>query len=431
MNSKIRQTLIDNLPKGISLKRGNTFWVKKSKKFTVDGERKEKVLTGSVRLGITPDMSDSKAVEQWENKVAEAVKLRDQMVQRLASRSFLVAPVEVKTHGVGTLKQVFNSLEVRDTWNGKHHQLVKQYFADTLNFFSETKEDREPTIADLHNDFTLSDFKKWCLKQVENRKMNMRGTVNTNSVNKRLGVWRQLTAEAIRLKLWNLSDCINPSKKNFGIEDYSRNKSKPKKPLSIDEEDQLLATIEKYNDDFWYDCIVVAFDTGVRHDGELNRISTDDIDFGKKLLIIKRPKTSTWSTIPLTTRALEVFKRRREVALKDENNRFFPVSKSAIRHNWDKYRDLAKLDKNYTPYCTRHTFITRLVEAGENAKTVMNLAGHGAIETTLTFYTHTTDDMLEGAISNLEKYRAKKKKNTSGGSTPANSMIGHNSKRLK
>ena len=65
MNSKIRQTLIDNLPKGISLKRGNTFWVKKSKKYTVDGERKEKVLTGSVRLGITPDMSDSKAVEQW------------------------------------------------------------------------------------------------------------------------------------------------------------------------------------------------------------------------------------------------------------------------------------------------------------------------------------------------------------------------------
>ena len=92
------------------------------------------------------------------------------------------------------------------------------------------------------------------------------------------------------------------------------------------------------NDDFWYDCIVVAFDTGVRHDGELNRISTDDIDFGKKLLIIKRPKTSTWSTIPLTARALEVFKRRREIALKDENNRFFPVSKSSIRHNWDKYR---------------------------------------------------------------------------------------------
>ena len=69
MNSKLRQTLESNLPKGISLKRGNTFWVKKSKKFTVDGERKEKVLTGSVRLGITPDMSDSKAVEHGKIKL--------------------------------------------------------------------------------------------------------------------------------------------------------------------------------------------------------------------------------------------------------------------------------------------------------------------------------------------------------------------------
>ena len=99
--------------------------------------------------------------------------------------------------------------------------MVKQYFTDTLNFFSEIKDEKEPN-CDIHNDFTLGDFKTWCLKQVENRKMNMRGTVNTNSVNKRLGVWRQFTAEAIRMKLWNLSDCINPSKKNFGIEDYSK-----------------------------------------------------------------------------------------------------------------------------------------------------------------------------------------------------------------
>ena len=59
----------------------------------------------------------------------------------------------------------------------------------------------------------------------------------------------------------------------------------------------------------------------------------------------------------------------------------------------------------------------------------MNLAGHGAIETTLTFYTHTTDDLLGEAISSLEKYRDKKKKINNGGSAPVSSMIGHNSKR--
>ena len=92
-------------------------------------------------------MSDSKAVEQLEKSVAEAVKIRDQMVQRLASRSFFIAPVEVKLHGVGTLKQVFDSLDTRDTWKGKHQQLVRQYFTDTLNFFLEIKDDKEPTIS--------------------------------------------------------------------------------------------------------------------------------------------------------------------------------------------------------------------------------------------------------------------------------------------
>ena len=38
----------------------------------------------------------------------------------------------------------------------------------------------------------------WCRKQIENRPMNMYGTANTNSVNKRLGVWRQITQYAIR-----------------------------------------------------------------------------------------------------------------------------------------------------------------------------------------------------------------------------------------
>ena len=58
----------------------------------------------------------------------------------------------------------------------------------------------------------------------------------------------------------------------------------------------------------------------------------------------------------------------------------------------------------------------------------MDLAGHGAIETTLTFYTHSTNEILSTAISDLEEYRNKKAKNTA--NKPV-SMIGHNSKRLK
>ena len=95
--------------------------------------------------------------------------------------------------------------------------------------------------------------------------MNMRGTVNTNSVNKRLGVWRQITAEAIRSKLFSLSDTIDPSKKNFGIEDERRNQSEPKPPLSVQQEEDLLEIIKTHNDSFWYDCIVFYFFLGYEY----------------------------------------------------------------------------------------------------------------------------------------------------------------------
>ena len=182
LNAKLKKTILDSLPKGITLKRDNALWVKKSKKFRHNGEDKEKTLTHSVRLGITPDMSDAKAIEQFQKSVAEAIKIRTQMTEKLSSRFFLEQETTVKLHGVGTLKQVFDSLDTRGTWQGKHQQLVRQYFTDTLNFFLEIKDEKEPKLSDIHNIFTLGDFKTWCLKQVENRKMNMRGTVNTNSM---------------------------------------------------------------------------------------------------------------------------------------------------------------------------------------------------------------------------------------------------------
>ena len=277
--------------------------------------------------------------------------------------------------------------------------------------------------------------------------MNMYGTSNTNSVNKRLGVWRQLTECAIEKRLISISDTLNPAKKNWGIKDDPRSMSKPKAPMSLADENKLLQKCYDLNDDFWTDCFTIAIDTGVRHDGELNALKPSMINYGTKKLEFKRPKTGIWSSIPLTARALEIFKRRRQIALQDEDNRFFPVSKSSIRHTWNKYMKLCGFTQNirdkdgdvvvktkYQPYSTRHTFITRLVEAGVGTKAVMDLAGHKAIETTLQFYTHSTDEVLENAIESLEKYKARKNKgNTNGGSTPAvasvSPMIGHNSRR--
>ena len=187
----------------------------------------------------------------------------------------------------------------------------------------------------------------------------------------------------------------------------------------------MLDTIAQREDGFWYDVIVFAIDTGLRHDGELNKFTPDEIDFGKKTMTLKRPKTGKWSTVPLTNRALEVVKRRREVALKNDGNRFFPISKSSLRHNWDKYIKLSGLNDEYTPYSTRHTFITRLVEADVSPKAVQHLAGHKSIETTLQYYTHSTNEVLENAITKLEEYKKVKAKKAE-----VSSLIGHNSRKV-
>ena len=256
--------------------------------------------------------------------------------------------------------------------------------------------------------------------------MNNYNSCSTNTVNKRLGLLRQLTSFAIKQRLFSLDDCIDPSAKNFGIQDERRAESKPKPALSIAEENQLLDTCKLREDGFWYDVIVFAIDTGLRHDGELNKFTPDEIDFGKKTMTLKRPKTGKWSTVPLTNRALEVVKRRREVALKNDGNRFFPISKSSLRHNWDKYIKLSGLNDEYTPYSTRHTFITRLVEADVSPKAVQHLAGHKSIETTLQYYTHSTNEVLENAITKLENYKSNKAKKVA----PVASMIGHNSRKV-
>ena len=448
LNKKLKSQLRETLPSGITFRGDNALWVKRSKSYIHNGEKKEKTLTHTIKLGIGADMTDAEARVQFEKQLAQACKTKADMIEKLSSRKFLEANVDVKTTDA-SLQSLYNVLE-ETIWksnSSKHMSLIKQYFRDTLNFFAE-RDNKNPKISDLHkSEWTLYEFKEWCRKQVENRPMNMYGTSNTNSVNKRLGVWRQLTAVAIKKRLLSLSDTLDPSKKNFGIFDDPRAVSKPKAPMSLADEDKLLQMMADNNDDFWRDCFTIAIDTGVRHDGELNAINTDMVDFGKRELQFKRPKTGNWSKIPLTQRAYEILKRRRQVALQDEKNRFFPVSKSSIRHTWNRYMRLCGfaqtlLDKDgrncvktkYQPYSTRHTFITRLVEAGVPTKAVMDLAGHKAIETTLQFYTHSTDDMLETAIESLEKYKAKKKKtSTNGGSTPAvasvSSMIGHNSRR--
>ena len=96
MNAKLKALIGDRLPKGISLKREKSLFIKKSKKYRHNGEEKEKTLTHTIHLGITSDMTDAKAREQFETQLASATTVRNQMVEKLASRKFLETEQSIK-----------------------------------------------------------------------------------------------------------------------------------------------------------------------------------------------------------------------------------------------------------------------------------------------------------------------------------------------
>ena len=68
----------------------------------------------------------------------------------------------------------------------------------------------------------------------------------------------------------------------------------------------------------------------------------------------------------------------------------------------------AKQDSVYLPnfscHTLRHTFATRMCEAGFNMKVVQDVLGHSDISTTLNIYTDATADLKKKEFANLQQY---------------------------
>ena len=186
LNKQLKAQLQGTLPSGITFRGDNALWVKKSKSFIHNGEKKERTLTHTIKLGITPEMDTAEARKQFERRLQEALKVKDEMANRLASRLFLEGDMPIKNADT-SLTGLFASMlpVVYRKVGDKHLSCIKSYFQETMNFFAERDK-----IHQLKTYIMIGHWgvQRLCRKQIENRPMNMYGTANTNSVNKRLGV---------------------------------------------------------------------------------------------------------------------------------------------------------------------------------------------------------------------------------------------------
>ncbi|KJZ17456.1 hypothetical protein TW86_04185 [Halomonas sp. S2151] len=83
-----------------------------------------------------------------------------------------------------------------------------------------------------------------------------------------------------------------------------------------------------------------------------------------------------------------------------ENKR---LSEGALRKPWARIKKLGGLQESLHLYTLRHNFASQLIMAGESLETVRVLMGHTDIQTTISNYSHLTNDHKERAMSALSK----------------------------
>lgn len=97
------------------------------------------------------------------------------------------------------------------------------------------------------------------------------------------------------------------------------------------------------------------------------------------------------------------------------NNLYKRAWKSVMRHmqiaaGAESYRNELisfPVDQSITPYYLRHTYATKLAEAGVDIKTAQYLLGHSDIKMTANIYTHVTAGLIKMAKDKINEYANK------------------------
>jgi integrase len=175
---------------------------------------------------------------------------------------------------------------------------------------------------------------------------------------------------------------------------------KPRLVLGLEDEPLLLEAAAPH----LRSIIIMALDTGMRR-GELLNQLWEHVDFGRKVLFVTRSKTAGGEgrEIPFTTRVHDLLLaiRRKEGPLFTFKGRPMFSTKTAwvaaVRRAGIRYRRFHDL---------RHTFNTRLMEAGVLQDIRKALMGHSTANEVNSIYTHVELPAKREAIRKLEAWVA-------------------------
>ncbi len=323
-------------------KRGNTWW----SYFYLDG----------VRHQATTGTNNRRQAEQIEQKLkTEANARRFQLVQYDPKLT------------VGDIILKF----VTDAPAKSHHMFQ---FKTLLPFFGDT------LVLRLNRNMA-QEYRLWRKRE---------STVCDATVNRGLSVLRHVLFWAVDESLIQ----TNPMSRVPLV----RERRLKRPVMSLDEEDRLLPLLP----DHLHRIVIAALDTGMRR-GEILKQCWEDIDLSRKILSVTRSKTAEGESreIPLTSRLFTLL-----IEQPLESGIVFTYNDepiSWIRKGWLGGLKRSKL-RHFRFHDLRHTFNTRLMEAGVIQDVRMALMGHTAGSRVHSIYTHVELPVKRDAIAKLEQW---------------------------
>ena len=118
-------------------------------------------------------------------------------------------------------------------------------------------------------------------------------------------------------------------------------------------------------------------------------------------LVIDRAKTNSEINIKLSNSALRLLGERSKGLIFDLKNKGKFLSDTAINKNLRNWLKNAKIEKDITFYCGRHTFAVRLFMNKANLKTVSDALGHKTLAHTIKYLNY-VNSIKDEATSNLD-----------------------------
>lgn len=213
----------------------------------------------------------------------------------------------------------------------------------------------------------------------------------------------------IRLMFTTLKGVINHAKSSGFLQPmnlvFPRLKASKQRTriLTSDEEERLLSILQTSKNPDDYDLVVLLLDTAARLN-EIQQLTWDCVDLNSGELRIWRSKTDTESLLKLTSRCLDVLKRRAEQS--NDGLLVFPSKNGGVRRTTPKSIQRAYKQAGLDDFCThsiRHSTASKLVKNGMSLFAVSKILGHSSIAMSQR-YSHLEQSLVaEQAMKILEK----------------------------